>query len=164
MTPIVKWLGIALLMAGALLVSREYEKYLARRLGEYGGLLALICHAEAVISRSLAYGEELWRGFSDEFLEKIQLLPLLRGGESLKSAFDKTKDKMSLTAKAKEEISDLLSTLGRGYRESELSALKKIKEALSSGLDAERTEAEKNVKIARALLLGGALTVVIMGI
>ena len=164
MSPFVKWIGIALLILGALLVGREYEKYLMRRVAEYRGLLALICHAEFMISRSLAYGKELWRGFSDDSLEKCELLPVLREGESLKNAFDKCKGKMSLTSEEKEKISLLFAGLGKGYAELELKTINNIKGSLATELKNEEDSSEKKLKIVRALLLGGALTIAIMGI
>ncbi len=160
----IKWGGIVLVMIGALLVSREYDRRLDRRISEYRGLVNLIAHAEAEITKSLAHGGGLWQGFSDDALENNGLLPLLREGESLKSAFDTCKGKMSLTFEAKERISGLFAPLGRGYRDSEIRLLGEIKDSLRGELDSESESAEKNKKIARALLLGGALTVAIMGI
>ncbi len=157
-----KWGGIGMLMIGALLVSREYEKYLDKRLGEYRGLVAMISHAESEIAKSLAHGEGLWRTFHDDALERCGLLTLLREGESLQTAFEKSKTKMSLTADAKEKISVLFSGLGKGYVESELKTINNIKESLTDRLKNEEESAEKNLKIARALLLGGALCAVIM--
>ena len=159
-----KWGGIALVMISALLVSREYDRRLDRRILEYRGLVDLISYAEAEITKSLAHGGGLWQGFSDGALEKCGLLPLLRKGESLKSAFDKCKGKMALSTEASERISTMLAPLGRGYRDSEIRLLGEIKDSLSKELDSESESAEKNKKIARALLLGGALTVAIMGI
>ena len=160
----IKWGGIALVMIGAMLVSREYDRRLDRRIAEYRGLVNLIGHAEAEITKSLAHGSGLWQGFSDDALEKCGLLPLLREGESLKNAFDKCKCKMSLSAEARDRISSLFAPLGRGYRDSEVRMLGEIKDSLSAELDSQSESAEKNKKIARALLLGGALTVAIMGI
>ena len=160
----IKWGGIALVMIGALLVSREYDRLLDRRILEYRGLVNLITHAEAEITKSLAHGSGLWQGFSDDALENSGLLPLLREGESLKNAFDKCKGKMALSTEAKERISALFAPLGRGYRDSEIRLLCEIKDSLSREYDSESESAEKNKKIARALLLGGALTVAIMGI
>ena len=158
-----KWGGIALVMISALLVSREYSRRLDRRISEYRGLVDLIAYAECEITKSLAHGVGLWQGFSEDALEKCGLLPLLREGESLKNAFDKCKGKMALSAEASDRISAMLAPLGRGYRDSEIRLLGEIKDGLSKELDIESESAEKNKKIAKALLLGGALTVAIMG-
>lgn len=160
----IRWGGIALIMIAALLVSREYEKYLDKRVCEYRGLVAMISHAESEIAKSLAYGEGLWRTFHDDALEKCGLLPLLREGEGISSAFGKIKEKTSLTSEAKEKISVLFAGLGKGYAESELKTINDIKESLTVRLKYEEESAEKNLKIARALLLGGALTAAIMGV
>ena len=158
-----KWGGIALVMISALLVSREYSRRLDRRISEYRGLVDLIAYAECEITKSLSHGSGLWQGFSDVALEKCGLLPLLRKGESLKSAFDKCKGKTALSTEASERISELFAPLGRGYRDAEIRLLGEIKDSLSKELDTESESAEKNKKIAKALLLGGALTIAIMG-
>ena len=158
-----KWGGIALEIIAALLISREYDRRLDRRISEHLGLVNLIAYAETEITKSLAHGGGLWQGFSDGALEKCGLLPLLREGESLKNAFDKCKGKMALSTEAKERISNLFVPIGRGYRDSEVRLLGEIKDSLSRELDSESESADKSKKIAKALLLGGALTVAIVG-
>ncbi len=157
-----RWGGAVLLMIGALLTSRAYESYLKRRIGEYRGLVSLIAHAEGEIAKFLAHGSELWRSFKDEALEKCGLLPALREGGSLFSAFQESCGNMSLSTAARQRLSELFKKLGQGYREGELSLLSSIKESLSAELDIESAEAEKNIKVVRALLFGGALCVAVM--
>ncbi|MBQ8414438.1 MAG: hypothetical protein IJX58_04245 [Clostridia bacterium] len=154
--------GAAMLMLGAIFISRAYEGYLNRRIAEYRGLIALLSHAEGKISRFLSHGCELWRDFSDEALEKCELLKHLREGVDLKEAFEMVKDKMSLSKNASARLTERLSSLGRGYKDSELSLLSSIKEHLTAEMNSESEEAEKNIKVVRALLLGGALAMAIM--
>ena len=157
-----RWGGAILLMLGALYFSRGYEKYLMRRVAEQDGLADLISHVGGMINRFLSSGEELWRDFHNDALEKCGLLPSLRGGMGLKDAFDKCGEKMSLSASAKEKISASLGALGRDYREGEVRLLAELEKQLRSDSEAERSAVEKNIKVARALLLGGALAAVIM--
>ena len=156
--------GAALVAVGALFISREYEKYLARRGDEYRGLVALISHAEGQISRFLAYGVALWRGFEDESLERCGLLSELREGKSLSEAFDSCSVKMSLPRAVVKEISAKLSSLGRDYLDGELATLGDIRSRLTELLKSEEDTREKNVKVVRALLLGGALCAIILAI
>ena len=157
-----RWGGVALLMIGALLVSRCYESYLKKRLAEYRGLLSLITHIEGGISKFLAYGDGLWRDFSDGALEKCGLLPALREGKSLSVAFEESRGNTSLSGDARERIAEAFNKLGKGYKDGELKLLSSVRESLTCELDSESAEAEKNIKVARALLLGGALAVGIM--
>lgn len=157
-----RWGGVILLLIAALTVNRGYRDYLNRRLAEYRGLLGLIQHAEGMISKFLSYGKNLWRDFSDSALEKCGLLPALREGKSLSLAFDECLDNMALSREAKENISKKIQGLGSGYKDGELSNLRELREEISSELTLESEEAEKNIKVVSALLLGGALAVVIM--
>ena len=159
---ILRLIGASLLLLAALLLSREYSSYLERRILEYRGFVALLSHAEEGIERALSYGEELWYGFQNDVLEKCGLLPLLREGKGLAEAFMECKDKISFSASLKDEISEALSTLGRGYRDSELRRLSVIKASLVAAMEGEEGTAEKNIKVARALLIGGALAVGIL--
>lgn len=162
MTVYLRWGGAALLMIGAMAVSYAYEKYLQKRISEYRGLVSLLDHAEREITKFLSYGSALWRGFQDDSLEKCGLLPILREGKALCSAFEAVSDKMSLSSSAKKRLAEDLARLGRGYKDGELTLIGSIKQSLSEELESESVEAEKNIKVARALLLGGALAVVIM--
>ncbi len=155
-------LGAGLILAAALLLCGEYSARLNKRLAEYRGLLALLSHARLKIEKSLSYGSMLWQGFCDDVLEKNRLLPLLREGRGLYEAFEECKGEFALSSSVAEELSAAFSTLGGGYMDRELEALSKISDSLQERLNGESVAAEKNIKIARALLIGGALTVGIL--
>ena len=156
--------GAVIIMAGSIYASYSYEKYINRRVAEYKGLLRLVSHAESRVSDFLSYGRGLWQGFSDDALEACGLLPALREGESLFAAFNSCNSKMNLTKGAVKEISERMKRLGRGYVNSELSALGDLRSYLEGENERERLAAEKNVRVIRALLLGGALTALILAI
>lgn len=164
MSIFIKLIGGVIILLLALYVSRCYEKYLRRRIAEYRGLYELFGHAEGRISDFLSYGSRLWQGFADEALEACGLLTLLRGGEGLAASFDKCKEKMSLPKRALDSISEKLKKLGGGYVASELLTLRELRDSLASELKAAEEQGEKNIKVARALLLGGALAVFIMAL
>ena len=154
--------GTALIMIAALLICHGYELYLNKRLEEYCGLILLISHVEEEISLFLSYGSRLWSGFHNDALEKCGLLSLLREGHSISSAFSESMRRMSLSKTAAEELSKEFDRLGKGYKDSELRLLSSIRERLSLELESERCETEKNLKVLKALLLGGALVAVVM--
>lgn len=159
-----RWGGAILLIVVALYISREYEKYLGRRISEYRGLCSMIAHVEEMISKYLAHGDGLWRDFRCDALEKCGFLPAVREGKGLYSALESCSDKMSLSREAKERLSQSFKKLGRGYMDGELDNLSLLKDNLAEECERESIAAEKNIKVARALLLGGALTLVIMAI
>ena len=157
-------LGAMLVGVGAILLLRRYERYLRTRLEEYRGLISLIDHAEGEISKFLTYGSELFRNFSCEALERCGLLSAISEEGGLYAAFIKCRGRMSLSAAAKEELGSMLSALGTGYREGELALLRRISDSLGASLKEEEAAAEKNISIARALLIGGSLVAVIMAL
>ena len=154
--------GSALVMIAALLISRCYEKYLLKRVDEYSGLVLLVTHMENQISKYLAYGNQLWSDFRHDGLEKCGFLPILRECGSISEALKSVGNKMSLSPASRECLVESFSRLGRGYLEAELNLIREIKDSINADLELERDSAEKNIKVARALLLGGALAVVIM--
>lgn len=157
-----RFFGGGLVLLSALAASSEYSSYAERRLAQYSGLLALLSHAEGMISRFLSSGDGLWRGFENEELEKIGLLPLLREGKTLSKAFLECEGRFVLSKEAKERIKDFLSTSGRGYMEGEVAAFSGFRAQLDTEMKAEKERLEKNVKVTRALLLGGALAFLIL--
>lgn len=156
--------GAALVSIGALFISKEYEKYLKKRGDEYRGLVALISHAEGQMSGFLAYGSALWRNFEDEALENCGILPELREGKGLAEAFDTCVSRMSLPKAVAKEISKSLRALGNSYLDTELQTLGEIKVRLTELLKSEEEQREKNIKVARALLLGAALCAIILAL
>ena len=157
-----KFMGGGLVVLSAILASRAYSDHAKRRMLQYSGLVALLQHAEGMITSFLASGEGLFRDFKDEELEKIGLLPLLRKGESLKKAFLSCEGEFLLGKDKIEEIKAFLSTLGRGYRETELEAISSFRRSLEGDMKAEAEALDKSVKITRALLIGGSLAFLIM--
>ncbi len=159
-----RWGGAILLIIAALYISREYEKFLGRRISEYRGLCSMIAHAEEMISKYLAHGDGLWRDFRSDALEKCGFLPAVREGKGLHYAFESCRDKMSLSREAKDRLSLSFKRVGKGYMEGELANLSLVKESLAEECESESVAAEKNIKVARALLLGGALALAIIAI
>lgn len=156
--------GAVLVGVGAILILRGYERYLNRRLEEYRGLISLVSHAEGEISKFLTYGSELFRNFTCPTLERCGLMSAIAEEGGLYSAFIKCRERMSLSSRAKEKIASMLSTLGTGYREGELVLLSEVREQLAAELAAEEVNVEKNISVARALLIGGGLVAVIMAL
>lgn len=157
-----RFLGGGLVMIAAMITSGEYSAYAKRRLSQYSGLVALLSHMEGMISRFLASGDGLWRGFENEALESTGLLSSLKEGKSLAAAFSECEGKFALTKEAKGRIGDFLAGLGRGYRSGELEMISAFRASLEKEMAEEQQSLEKSVKITRALLLGGALAFLIM--
>lgn len=154
--------GAGALLLAAIFVSGEYSKFLDRRIAEYRGIAALLSHAEGGIERSLSYGGRLWQSFEDEALERCGLLSLLREGKGLSAAFGECMDRLALSKEAKGRIAEEFSALGKGYMSGEIATLSALRRKIEEELSVLQTEAEKSKKVARALLIGGALALGVM--
>ena len=157
-----RFIGGGLVVLSAMLASKAYADYAKKRLLQYSGLISLLSHAEGMISRFLSSGDGLWRGFQNEELERVGLLPLLREGESLKSAFLKCREGLALPKKTIEQIEEFISRAGRDYREGEVAMISAFRNLLETEMKTEEEALDKNVKVVRVLLLGGSLAFLIM--
>lgn len=162
MSEYLRLFGGGLILIAAIIVGREYSSYTRCRLGQYQGFVALADHIEGMISRFLAGGEELFRGFADPFLEETGLLSRLRRGESPSDAFAAAKDKLCIGEKEKKRLSVFFKELGSGYRESEIAKASALKDELSAGYKQEREALEKSRSVVNTLLMGGAAGIFIL--
>ena len=162
MTFYLRIFGGGLVVLSAVFASLEYSGYAERRLLHYSSLALLFAHAGGMISRFLSRGDELWRGFRNEALEKIRLLDRLREGESLSSAFEKCENSLALSKETKEKIKKILASAGQEYRNGAAEAYLSIAKWLEEEKNSEKERLDKSVKVTRALLIGGALAFLIL--
>ena len=163
MTEFIPYIGALLLMSGAYLVGREYSEYVKRRIGETEGIILLAEHIRSMIDKFLSFGEELYSDFHNSALDRSGFLAELRSGIP-DADLNKLVDKLSVSVEVREVIIELFLGLGQDYREGELKRIEMLKEKLVSLHKKESLELEKSLKLTRALLLGGALVAVILGI
>ena len=151
---IVKYIGIGAMAITALWVGRGYSAYADRRLGEMGGLSALLLHMESRLGRTLDYGGELYRGFDNDFLEKCGFLPLLREGRPLYDAFSEVRSSMLLPNEVADIVDGLFSSFGKGYKDQEIERLRRARAELDKKITTLREESDKNKRVVNALLFG----------
>lgn len=154
--------GGGLVLILAMLVGRGYSRFKSKRIAETEGFVALISHAEGMISRFLSHGSSLWQDFSNSELEASGFLPMLRKGASLSEAFSASESSLSINKRVKDRLSEYFDLFGRGYREDELKAAAACRSELEEMLGAERKELGNDVKTVNAVLFGTALGVVIL--
>ena len=155
---------ISLLIMGviALWVTRGYSSFIDRRLGQMRGILSLMKHMEEGISRTLGFGGDLYRDFSDKYLEDAGLLPLLREGVSPTEALSSDSVSLSLDSNWTDEVRSFFSDFGRGYLENEIRRVSDLRVRLSSEFETGSVLLEKNKKIASALIFGGWASIAIL--
>lgn len=153
-----KLLGAGVLLLAAFYISREYSAYLDRRLQEYESLCAMLSHAKEQGSR----GKSAPADFADECLERCGILSALRAGKDLFTAFTEGCGGLSLSKEARDRLSERLSDLRAKSTAEVQKMLYEIVESLRAELATESALADKNRRIVRALLIGGALAVGVM--
>ena len=155
---------ISLLIMGviALWVTRGYSSFIDRRLGQMRGILSLVKHMEEGISHTLGFGGDLYRDFSDKYLEDAGLLPLLREGVSPTEALSSDSVSLSLDSNWTDEVRSFFSDFGRGYLENEIRRLSDLRVRLSSEFETGSVLLEKNKKLASALIFGGWASIAIL--
>ena len=157
---IFKYLGLAMLMAAALLLSREYEKNQRKRMREFSEFIRLAEHIKTKISCFLSPKSDWLPGFSAseggvvEFLRKAS-------HSSLSDSFSAVRDKLSLGEEA-EILARLFLSLGASYKEGEIELLNKNLSELEAAREKLFSECEKNVKTVRVLLSAASLGLIIL--
>lgn len=158
----IKWIGAAIISLCAIFVSRGYSAFAERRLGQYGGFIALLEHIEGRIIDSLAYGDRLWSGFGCEESSVSSFVNLLQNGVSPKEAFDNIRGGLYLPNKATTLLSESFSSFGLECCEREIERIHSARETLSVMLDEENADCEKSKKTFTAILFGVSASVIIM--
>ena len=154
--------GILLITLSAYLVSRGYSAFLDRRESETEGFFDLLLHIERELGLSLSSGRELWRGFENEALCKSGLLPLLKEGVELPSAFAECRKRLMVSAECEKILLRFFSDFGRDYKDGELKRIAMAKEELSKLLCEEKTENKKNKRVVGAIAFGFAASAAIL--
>lgn len=156
--------GCLLIMLSALLVGREYSKYTDRRIAENAGFLSLVRHMEGQVAKFLSYGDGLFFGFEDSALESCGFLTAIKDGESLSSAMEKCKSHLSISPEMKSSLTEFFTHFGGDYQEEELRKISAFLSKIEKMAERDSENMTKNLQVARALLLGGALWASVMAL
>nr|MBE6545326.1 hypothetical protein [Oscillospiraceae bacterium] len=154
--------GAALITLCAVFVGREYSSFADRRLSQLRGFLALISHFEREISKSLAFGDGLWRGFNNGALSECGFLTALMETGSLSEAFSLCEDSLSLSKEQSGMLCGFFSGFGSNYKDGELRRIGEFRAELDAVIDRESDNLAKSVSVTKALLLGSGLAAAVM--
>ena len=86
----------------------------------------------------------------------------VRSGSSPKAAFEKHEGELAIGKEGKRILNNLFSALGTGYKDGTLSHIRSARDELERYTAGEKEEAEKNSKLITALLVGGAVGVLLL--
>lgn len=154
--------GSVLILLSAMLVSRGYSRYCERRLRTVEGFLSFLMHIKGEIMRTLTTPEGFVRDFSCEELSECGFLSSVASGKSLSLSFEESLPRITLGTEEKRLLSDFFEGFGKDYMDGERIRVESYTEKLSHLADADRETLPKNDKLCRALLLSGALGLIIL--
>ena len=149
-------------MISALLIGREYNRYVEKRIGELIGFVGLLNHAKSEISMYLKPASKILRGFENESLERIGFISVARESGNLEEAFSKCSERLSLGKETKKILYECFSGFGQGYSAQEILRIERYAASLEKILEREREELPKNARMVSTLLLAGALGIFIL--
>lgn len=161
MTYVLKLCGSALLLLGALYVSREYEKSLANRWELCSGFVDLLAHIRRKIDGYLTPPSQLLDGFYSAALEGVGYIAKARD-VGISAAYFELSKTLPLEKKAKECLGAFFCDFGKDYREGTVRALDAALGGLRDHLKTLGAENEKNLKLARTLCVAAALGIIIL--
>ena len=160
MSILLRAVGGAMLLGGAIFASRAYGRYAERRLEELEGFTALLSRVRERISVYLTPQSELLADFECPPLEACGFMSIYRESGSLLEAFRGAK--VSIVPDAARVLSSFFESFGRGYKSEELARVDSAAQECTRILERERTDLPRDVRLAGVLISSAALAVFIL--
>ena len=156
-----KYIGILLILTAAVAISREFSKYMNKRVAECKDFLAFIAHMRIQVGCFLRPAKELGSGFSSHALERVGFIESLGESDSVFEAYKKSEPKLSLSDEEKRTLNTLFSSFGEGYLEDEMKLIESSYSAMEKLYSRLCEEKTKNTRLVTALSVTAALGIVI---
>lgn len=110
-----KYIGAFTVLLAAVLISREYGRYIKRRAVQCDEFLSFIAYMRIQIACFLRPIKEIAAGFYASELEQIGFLKALNDGQGLYDAYKSTEKFLFLSPREREVLETLFSSLGECY-------------------------------------------------
>ena len=149
------------MLTSAAVISREYSKYMEKRMLECRDFLAFIAHMRIQVGCFLRPVKELAAGFSSPALEKAGFVSYLESADSILSAYRQCEANLSLSEEEKSVLNTLFSSFGAGYLDDGMKLIESAysgMEILCGRLAEEKT---KNTRLVTTLSVTLALGIII---
>lgn len=157
-----RFVGAGLILLCAAWIGGGYRAHQMRGLAEAEGIADLL----RFIKRELvcfARPIGAWSAdFSNEALERVGFLPLLRQNVSVADGYRQTAERFSLCERGRELFFAFCGGFGGGYREETVAHTAYYADAFSELLEQEREGVARRCRLARTLCATGSLMLVIL--
>lgn len=146
-----KYIGAFTVLAAALLLSREYARYIGKRAVQCEEFLSFIAYMRIQVGCFLRPARELAAGFCSKELKRIGFLKAVNEGNSLFDAFKMTEGSLVLSREEREVLRTLFSSLEECYLDDGIRIIDSSYKEMEKLCRKIREERPKNVKLAATL-------------
>ena len=137
--------GLAFLLFAALLLSREYSRYVNKRIDESMGFISFIKYMRLEMRCFLKPPREIGRGFCNDSIAPF--LTALESEESLLSAYTVSESAFSLSVDERTVIEELFRSVGVCYAEDGVRLIDGALERLWELYERELSDGRRGVRV-----------------
>lgn len=159
---IFKLFGAALLLGFSLLVLRAYKAYLGRRKEECEGFGQIIDAVRDGVDYFLSPIGRIIERFESGESMTAKFAENVKSGDSPEKAFDKIKEKLAIGREGREILGKFFASVGRGYKEGAVKIADACRKKFTEYTEKTAEEDEKSAKLTTALVIGGALGLILL--
>lgn len=156
----IRWGGAILIVAAAIILGREYSKYIARQKKEMRAFSDLILHIKGEVSRFLTPTAALLSGYECPVLESSGFASAFAAHSDLSRALEESDIVLPRSFHAL--LSEFFADFGKDYREGELARILHYSELLEREEERLISELDSSEKLAKTLLVAAALAIIIL--
>lgn len=137
--------GLTLLLLAALFLTREYSRYVNKRIAESRGFISFIKHMRLEMRCFLKPPREIGRGFYNDSIAPF--LSALEREDSIFSAYTASEDAFSLSTDERAVIKELFYSVGVSYAEDGLRFIDGALERLSELHESHLSDGLRGVRV-----------------
>ncbi len=152
-----QYIGQISVMLAFLLLSREYTKYMKKRVRECEELLSFIAHLRTELGCYLSPVREAALSFDSPILNAVGFSDAVKNTENLYLAYQKIKKRLSISEEESKPLEALFSSLGKGYLEDEIKLICVCEEKVQKNVEEITRQAPKNIKLISTLSVTAAI-------
>ena len=159
---IFKVFGAALLLGFSLLVLRAYKAYLGRRKEECEGFGQIIDAVRDGVDYFLSPIGRIIERFESGESMTAKFAENVKSGDSPEKAFDKIKEKLAIGREGREILGKFFASVGRGYKDGAVKIADACRKKFTEYTEKTAEEDEKSAKLTTAVVIGGALGLILL--
>ena len=146
----------------SLLVLRAYKAYLGRRKEECEGFGQIIDAVRDGVDYFLSPIGRIIERFESGESMTAKFAENVKSGDSPEKAFDKIKEKLAIGREGREILGKFFASVGRGYKDGAVKIADACRKKFTEYTEKTAEEDEKSAKLTTALVIGGALGLILL--